>query len=395
MIAQLLKTKLQESSQHFQVALQVLDLKPRNIRRIVETGLAMYRGTPTAKNPLFLHIEPTGACNLKCTMCPRTASITRELRHMKFETFKMICDAVDPIFIAFVGFGEPLLNPAILDMVRYSFKKGITARISSNATMLNAGRSRDIIRTGLQQIWFSVDSPGKDNFEKIRAGADFEDTMAGLKEFMTIRKEEQSGIVVTVNFTITKDNVHEVPAMVRFCHDELKIKPTFARGYGYDIAEQQARALRNTPEIQQHLEDGVRAAEGCRWRDVARNLKTIIHDLRFPLDGQGPCYFPYYVVAVAWDGKVSPCCLFYDYQMSLGHVTEKSFSEIWNGKGYQRFRMKLKTHRRDISICNTCPLNDISLHNMMHRLSRVPGAQLLTKEKYAHIDRNHAFETSA
>ena len=85
MISNLLKNKLQDSSQHFQVALQVLDLHPKNLKRIFETGYAMYRGTENAKNPLFLHIEPTGVCNLKCTMCPRTESITRDLRHMKLE----------------------------------------------------------------------------------------------------------------------------------------------------------------------------------------------------------------------------------------------------------------------------------------------------------------------
>jgi len=382
-----LKSKLHESSQHFQVALQVLDLSPRNIKRIAETGFAMYRGTERAKNPLFLHIEPTGVCNLKCTMCPRTESITRELRHMKFEQFKSICDAIDPIFVAFVGFGEPLLNPQILDMVHYSVGKRIVSRISTNATMLNTQRSREIIQSKLHQIWFSVDSPTAENFEKIRVGADFAKIIEDIKEFCVIAKEEKSKIVITVNFTITKDNVHEVPQMVNFCYEELSIRPTFARGYGYDIEAQQRRALQNTPEIQGFLEEGVRRAQAYKLSNVEQNLQTIIYDLKYPLDGQGPCYFPYYVIAVSWDGKVSPCCLFYDYQMNLGNVKERSFEEIWNGKAYQRFRMKLKTHRQDINICNTCPLNDISLHNIMHRISRVPVMKWLTKERYEYIDR--------
>ncbi len=381
------KKKLKESSQHFQVALQVLDLNPHNIKRIFETGLAMYRGTQTAKNPLFLHIEPTGVCNLKCTMCPRTESITRDLRHMKLENFKKILVAVDPIFVAFVGFGEPLLNPQILDMVRYSVSKKVTSRISSNATMLNTERSRDIIRSGLHQIWFSIDSPTPENFEKIRVGAKFDKTIEGIKEFMAIREEEKSSIAVTVNFTITQDNVHEVLQMVEFCQWEINIAPTFARGYGYDIGEQQARALQNTPEIQKYLQEAAQLANNYQLDDIERNLRTIIYDLNNPLDGKGPCYFPYYVVAISWDGKANPCCLFYDYQMNMGNLNEKPFAEIWNGRAYQNFRMKLKTHRCHLNICNTCPLNDISLHNMMHRLSRIPGAHLLTKEKYSHIDR--------
>jgi hypothetical protein len=73
--------------------------------------------------------------------------------------------------------------------------------------------------------------------------------------------------------------------------------------------------------------------------------------------------------------------------MNLGSFKDKSFDEIWNGKAYQNFRIKLKHHRPDIKICNTCLLNDISLHNMMSSISKIPGAGLLTQEKYEHIQR--------
>ena len=68
----------------------------------------------------------------------------------------------------------------------------------------------------------------------------------------------------------------------------------------------------------------------------------IIHSPEFPKDGKGPCYFPYYTVAVSWDGKVSPCCLYYDYQIDLGSLDEKTFNEIWNGEAYKNFRIMLK-----------------------------------------------------
>jgi|GEM_PF-1436673 len=385
-----IKNRLQQSSQHFQVALQVLDLKPWKIKRMIETGFALYQGTEKAKNPLFLHIEPTGMCNLKCTMCPRTESITREMKHMSYENFTKILDGVNPIIVALVGFGEPLMNPHTLNMVRYAVKKGVTTRISSNATMLNSQRSQDILRTGLHQIWFSVDSPTAQNFEKIRVGAKFEKTVEAIKEFLELRRQLKSKTVVTVNFTITKDNMHELGAMVEFCHEHFKeVVPTFARGYGYDLQVQQARALQNTAEIQGYLQEAVAKAQMYKLFELEHNLQTIMNDLTNPLDGKGPCYFPYYVVAVSWDGKVSPCCLFYDYQMNLGNVHEKSFNEIWNGKAYQNFRMKLKSRRADINICNTCPLNDVSLHNMMHVVSKVPGMRFFTKEKYAPINRQN------
>ena len=76
-------------------------------------------------------------------------------------------------------------------------------------------------------------------------------------------------------------------------------------------------------------------------------------------------------------------------------MNEKPFEEIWNGKSYQRFRMKLKTNRPDINICNTCPLNDVSIHNIMSRVRQIPGLNLLTKEQYPYISREPAQSLSA
>jgi len=382
-----LKNKIQNSSQHFQVALQVLDPSPRKLARMIRTGWAMYQGRRTAPKPLFLHVEATGACNLRCSLCPRTTSITRDLRHMQLENFKRACDEVSPIFLAFVGFGEPLLNPHILDMVRYSVEKNITTRISTNATLLTPRLSRDLMATGIHQIWFSIDSPVKENFESIRVGADFDKTIAGIKEFVAIHREQKSKMAMTVTCTLTCDNIREVASMIRFCHEELRIFPSFARSYGYDIESQQSRTLKNTPEILSALDEGIALTRTFKLPAVENNLKTIKADLGHSLDGQGPCYFPYYAVAVSWNGEMTPCCLYYDYQMDLGNVFQQPFEQIWNGEAYQRFRIDLKTRRNEFKICNTCPLNDVSLHNLMAKISQVLGLGLLTKEKFELIQR--------
>lgn len=53
------------------------------------------------KYPLNLDIEPTNACNLRCTMCPRTIAIQKDketvLKNegiMSFDTYKKIIDEV-------------------------------------------------------------------------------------------------------------------------------------------------------------------------------------------------------------------------------------------------------------------------------------------------------------
>ena len=43
-----------------------------------------------SKNPTIYNIETTNACNMKCTMCPRTTKMTRKIKTMGLDTFKNI-----------------------------------------------------------------------------------------------------------------------------------------------------------------------------------------------------------------------------------------------------------------------------------------------------------------
>ena len=387
-IFKVLQNRLQRSSQHFQVALQSTHITPRHLVRLWRCGWALYRAGPTAARPVFLHIEPTGRCNLKCVMCPRGDNMNRPMGgYMSMDLFEKICREVDPVFVAFVGFGEPLLHPEIVRMVRFCVAQGRNTRISTNAMLVDETMSRDLIRAGLHQIWFSMDSPIKEDLEAIRQGADFDRIVGNIKTFLKVRDQERSRAAATINVTLIKDNAAQAAAMVEFAHRELGIKPTFARGYGYDIQTRQDKTLRHSPDVLEHLETAAETARRLGLDDVILNLTTIIADIKDPLDGRGPCYFPYYVTAVSWDGKITPCCLFYDYQMDLGNASRGHFNESWNGPGYQDFRRNIENRRQELPICQTCPLSDVSMHNILYQLSRVPGMQYLSRRAYHKIER--------
>jgi len=387
-IFQYFQDKLKRSSQHFQVALQGMRLRPWHLLRLWGCGWALYRGGPRAAKPVFLHLEPTGACNLKCVMCPRGEAMSRSMSgHMRLDLFQKICREVDPVFIAFVGFGEPLMHPQIDEMVRLCVRQGRNTRISTNAMRLDEAMSRALIAAGLHQIWFSLDSPHKECLESIRRGADFDRIVRNIRTFLRIRNQQGARVNATVNFTLIGGNIADAADMVDFSCKHLGIKPTFARGYGYDLTTHQDQTIRYSPEVTEHLRRAEDAARRYGWDDVARNLETIRADVSNPLDGRGPCYFPYYVTAVSWDGQITPCCLFYDYQMEIGNLAQGHFEEFWNGPVYQRFRREIEAHRTRLPICGTCPLSDVSLHNLMARFARIPGMKYFSRRVYWKIER--------
>ena len=70
-----------------------------------------------------VEINPTELCNRHCSFCPRSDRDIYKNRanHISLETIKNICVGLNEIEytnrIGFVGFGEPLLHPQIIDCV--------------------------------------------------------------------------------------------------------------------------------------------------------------------------------------------------------------------------------------------------------------------------------------
>ena len=148
--------------------------------------------------PLNLDIEISSACNLKCPMCGRTIEMEKgqERRYhaglMDYELYKKIIDEAAEIGAYAIKLnwrGEPLLHPQVVDMVRYAKEKGIIdIMFNTNGVLLSEQMSEDLIKAGLDKMFFSIDSIQKERFEKYRCGAVFEEVMENIKNFGKINE---------------------------------------------------------------------------------------------------------------------------------------------------------------------------------------------------------------
>ena len=147
--------------------------------------------------PIHLDIEATSACNLKCTMCPRTDMIKGgtfwKIQRFDFDTYKRLIDEGVQNGLCSVKYnilGEPTLNPRLIDMIQYAKQAGVLdVMFNTNATRLDEKLSRRLIASGLDQLFFSFDSPERGNFNRIRMGADFDTVLTNIKRFMDLRAE--------------------------------------------------------------------------------------------------------------------------------------------------------------------------------------------------------------
>jgi len=276
------------------------------------------------KFPKVVYLESTNACNANCIMCPRE-EMTRKTGFMDFATYKKLvdeCVKMDVEEIRLHNFGEPLLDSKIVDKIRYAKKKGIPrVGFYTNGQLLDEKLSRDLINSGLDELYISFDAATKETYSKIRRGLDFDVVKVNIDNLLKIRREKNSKKPrVIIALSVMELNMSEIDSV----KSEWKDKVDAIITYGlHDWSGQ--KPIKTTKHRFKH-----------RW----------------------PCVYLWKAMFVLWDGSVTICCEDFDGKVTLGNVKDSSLGDIWNNTGYMRIRScHIKHELHKIPICNTCPLN--------------------------------------
>ena len=270
--------------------------------------------------PIRMCIELTNRCNLNCPFClvgqqnskESTAhdEMDRDMGGMNLDQCKKsILDAkrfgIKEINLTFQG--EPLMYKRkwFLELVRLCRQEGLKSIVYTNGLLLDPIYSRDIIKSGMEEIRFSVDGITQSAYEKNRVGGKFETVWKNMKDMVNIAKEENSNIKLIWQFIALRNNEHQIEkasAMAKEIGIIFEVK-TFAE---------------SVPEL---------ASKNSKYR---RKLKRL------------PCIDIYNQTMVYWNGDVVPCCYDLEGNEIMGNLKNNTMEEIWNGEKYKNFRKRLK-----------------------------------------------------
>jgi radical SAM protein with 4Fe4S-binding SPASM domain len=152
--------------------------------------------------PMNLDLYITNRCNLQCVMCRRTLEVQKGLNSeiyqeeqcdMDLNVYKKVIDeaAREGVYaIHLTAYGEPLLHEDIIEMIKYAREKNILDLfMHTNGTILFENVASELLEAGLTRLIFSVDSPVKEIYEKIRIGADFDVVVDNIKKFMELKRK--------------------------------------------------------------------------------------------------------------------------------------------------------------------------------------------------------------
>ena len=289
--------------------------------------------------PISISFEPTTSCNLRCPECPSgLRAFTRSTGMLQEDFFSNTIDQLskDLLYLIFYFQGEPYLNPAFLDMVKYASSKGIYTATSTNAHYLNDANARKTVESGLDRLIISIDGTTQDVYQQYRVGGKLEKVLEGARNIVRWKKElKRKTPFVFFQFLVVKPNEHQIEDVKRLAKeigvDEVRFKT--AQVYDYENDPNQL-----IPSIEKY----------SRYKRNTQGERTVKNSL------ENHCWRLWHATVITWDGLVVPCCFDKDAQHNLGDLKGKPFKEVWHNEKYISFRRNILQSRRNIDICANC-----------------------------------------
>jgi len=282
-----------------------------------------------------LRCETTNFCNAKCLMCPRD-EMTRPKVTMGYDHFtdlvtqayEMGAELISPF-----GFGEPLMDPTIIEKVEFCSRMGLKTFITTNASLLTLDIGRALLDAKLTHIRFSAHGI-YDNYEKVHWGLKFDKFMRNVFNFIKVRRDFPCKVDVTV-MPMNGEGIEEILNFWQGKIDDIEVW----RPHGWGGAKQ--------------------------YRDGKRKLKTCGRPQVGPIQIQA-------------DGKVIPCCFLTNGEIILGDTYIDSIEDILKGEKYRELRRKHESGDLRGIICKSCdqlmiqetsPLLYSTINNEINRTS--------------------------
>lgn len=277
--------------------------------------------------PLYLMLEQTYSCNLKCPSCIHGFPDEKKvfdtgLSVMPRSVFEKIilegkennCPSV-----AFHVNDEPLLVKDLPERVAFAKNNGfMDIFLTTNGTLLTLPRAIKLIDAGVTQVLFSIDAATPETYEKTRPGGRFKQVWDNICALVQYKKENNLVLpALRASFVNSRLNAHERQFFIE------KFSPLV------DYVEIQGFSsyyLTNTHLIPQGAH---------------------------PIE-EFSCNEPWRKLIIRSNGDVLPCCSFYGYEIIVGNIDRQSLKEIFQGDQCAELRKEFKEGKFSLSPCQAC-----------------------------------------
>jgi MoaA/NifB/PqqE/SkfB family radical SAM enzyme len=325
----------------------------RQWRRARVRGLV--EGRPRI-GPQTVHFDLANACNTRCTTCwdhsphlvaSRVPSAAWKRKQLPFDRFKETLDALIEMggleAIILSGMGEPLLNPAVYDMVAYAHEAGLSVTIITNLLLLDQDRVFE--SAGELELLTSINGVTQPVWHAFHAHPRADGWEVLLRQLGELRERGFKPKHVQV---INAQNAHELVEMVHFAHEYPAARINFKLASLANGTEAVAMSQAQKEELLYDLVP--RAMTFARAYDIPTDLDAFALQIdptshrTAPIEDIG-CFMGFLYSRVTVEGDVLFCC---NAKVKVGALPDEGpvdFAGLWGGASWQGLRDIVRSGR--------------------------------------------------
>ncbi len=317
-------------------------------------------GSPTLD---WVQVEVTTHCNGACIYCPHTLMKNRWTgKQMSIDLFHKLLPFLkytDMVYLQ--GWGEPLLNNDIFEMIRICKDQGKCVGFTTNGVLLNEDTIRKLVDLELDIIGISLAGTTATTHNQIRKGTDFNKLVSNLELLCKIKTERKTHVpAVHLAYLMLRSNFHELKKILPLAkrvgakqivasNMTLIIDPKLYAEAIFNDTEQIDYYKSTLEEIKDKAasENIIFDYHGPGLDDASlRCRENILHACVINVEGEVvPCVLIDPVLCENCEpGDRNPPCYIFKGQsfpirgISFGNIRNESLTHIWNKKEYSEFR---------------------------------------------------------
>ncbi len=292
-----------------------------------------FQGRLRAEFPSQILVDATEICNLACVHCPHPEFAKSEHyggRALDSELNRKLVDEVRDHgqgitqYIRYASNGEPLVHPAIFEMMEDAARRsGTIVTLTTNGKLLDERRSERLLASGVGVVDISLDAYSDDVYADIRVGGNLAMTRENV--LCLLRRKAQTGapLKVVVSYVEQPRNRHETHLFEQYWRDQ---------GVDYVVIRRLHSCSGAIPELADH-----------RRHAVAQTPRR-------------PCLYPWERIVLNAMGQLSFCPSDWVHGSLVANYRSTTIRETWQGPFYTALReAHLANNYSCHGFCGQCP----------------------------------------
>ena len=258
--------------------------------------------------PLTIYVEPTNRCNLACNFCPQSLDDyedkTGPRQHMTLDLWKKVMAEIKALEIKSLKlyfFGEPLLHPAIGEMMKLAADSCERVEMTTNGMAMTRKNAQAILDSGIHYLRISLYNERPDLVRR------------NIDELMALKRQQKKLTPIVCAKVFSQQEYSAAEALYSGIVDEILVEGLHTIGSEFVQLSQQ------------------------------------------PKGEHKACPYPFYNLVVKSNGDVVPCCVAWEDSLIVGNVQYQTLAEIWAGEPLARIhRLHLEGRRGELAACAKC-----------------------------------------